>query len=70
MQLGKSLTRGLGAGAKPDVGAEAAIQALPELQERLSSYDMVFLAAGMGGGTGTGAAPGSFFLYYFLYLLP
>ena len=62
MQLGKELTKGLGAGAKPDVGAQAASQTLPELQERLSSYDMIFLAAGMGGGTGTGAAPGFFLL--------
>lgn len=55
--LGGSLTRGLGAGANPDVGRNAALEDVTKLTEILSGADMVFVTAGMGGGTGTGAAP-------------
>jgi cell division protein FtsZ len=55
--LGGSLTRGLGAGANPDVGRNAALEDITKLTEYLQSADMVFVTAGMGGGTGTGAAP-------------
>lgn len=57
MQIGKLLTRGLGAGADPDIGRRAAIESEDELKELLQDTDMVFITAGMGGGTGTGAAP-------------
>ena len=57
MQLGAKVTRGLGAGANPDVGREAAIESRDELKEALKGADMVFVTAGEGGGTGTGAAP-------------
>ncbi|WP_025724774.1 cell division protein FtsZ [Acholeplasma granularum] len=57
IQLGKRLTRGLGAGAKPEVGRQAALESEEEIREVLSNADMVFITAGMGGGTGTGAAP-------------
>jgi cell division protein FtsZ len=57
IQLGAHLTEGLGAGAKPEVGRGAAEESLPEILERLSGAHMVFITAGMGGGTGTGAAP-------------
>ena len=57
LQIGKMLTRGLGAGADPDIGRRAAIESEDELRELLSDADMVFITAGMGGGTGTGAAP-------------
>ncbi|CCV64442.1 Cell division protein FtsZ [Alteracholeplasma palmae J233] len=57
LQLGKRLTRGLGAGAKPEVGKQAALESEDEIREVLSDADMVFITAGMGGGTGTGAAP-------------
>ncbi len=57
IQLGKRLTRGLGAGAKPAVGKQAALESEEEIREVLSDADMVFITAGMGGGTGTGAAP-------------
>lgn len=57
IQLGKRLTRGLGAGAKPEVGKQAALESEPEIREVLSNADMVFITCGMGGGTGTGAAP-------------
>jgi cell division protein FtsZ len=57
VQLGKYLTRGLGAGAKSEVGKKAAIESLEEIEEVLKDADMVFITAGMGGGTGTGAAP-------------
>jgi len=57
VQLGKYLTRGLGAGAKADVGMEAALESIDEIEEVLKDADMVFITAGMGGGTGTGAAP-------------
>jgi cell division protein FtsZ len=55
--LGKELTRGLGAGGKYQTGREAAKEALADLKKAVSSADMVFVIAGMGGGTGTGAAP-------------
>ncbi|MDD4468646.1 MAG: cell division protein FtsZ [Acholeplasmataceae bacterium] len=57
LQIGKHLTRGLGAGAKPDVGKKAALESEDEIRALLSDADMVFITAGMGGGTGTGAAP-------------
>jgi cell division protein FtsZ len=57
LQLGEQLTRGLGAGGNPEVGMKAAIEAEMQLQECLGEADMVFVTAGMGGGTGTGAAP-------------
>jgi cell division protein FtsZ len=57
LQLGKNLTRGLGAGANPDVGRQAAEESEDEIRELLAETDMVFITAGMGGGTGTGAAP-------------
>jgi cell division protein FtsZ len=57
LQLGQGSTKGLGAGAKPDVGAGAAKESIDRIEELVHSADMVFVAAGMGGGTGTGAAP-------------
>ncbi len=57
LQLGADLTQGLGAGSKPDVGRAAAEESLAELMEQLAGNHMVFVTAGMGGGTGTGAAP-------------
>src|SRR3954468_9119712 len=57
MQIGTSLTRGLGAGANPEVGKLAVEESKNEIQEVLDGADMVFVTAGMGGGTGTGAAP-------------
>jgi len=58
IQLGVSLTEGLGAGANPDVGQQAAIESMQEIKDMLSSNSkMVFITVGMGGGTGTGAAP-------------
>ncbi|MGE4320300.1 MAG: cell division protein FtsZ [Acholeplasmataceae bacterium] len=57
VQIGKYLTRGLGAGAKANVGKEAALESIDEIEEVLKDADMVFITAGMGGGTGTGAAP-------------
>ena len=57
IQLGAKLTEGLGAGAKPEVGRGAAEESMPEILEQLSGAHMVFITAGMGGGTGTGAAP-------------
>lgn len=57
IQLGAKITKGLGAGAKPEVGQQAAQESRQEIVEALSGADMVFVAAGMGGGTGTGAAP-------------
>lgn len=57
LQLGKDLTRGLGAGADPKVGRQAAVEDTPSIAEALRGTDMVFIVAGMGGGTGTGAAP-------------
>lgn len=57
VQLGKVSTRGLGAGAVPDVGASAANESLEEVMQHLANSNIVFITAGMGGGTGTGAAP-------------
>ena len=57
VQIGKELTRGLGAGANPDIGRDASIEDQSELGEVLAGSDMVFVTAGMGGGTGTGSAP-------------
>ena len=57
IQIGEKITRGLGAGANPDIGAQAAEESKAEIAEVLKGADMVFVTAGMGGGTGTGAAP-------------
>jgi cell division protein FtsZ len=57
IQIGEKLTRGLGAGANPEVGLKAAEESKEELAEAIKGADMVFVTAGMGGGTGTGAAP-------------
>jgi cell division protein FtsZ len=57
VQLGQQSTRGLGAGANPDVGRTSAEEAKEQIREQLAGTDMVFVTAGMGGGTGTGAAP-------------
>ena len=56
IQIGATLTDGLGAGGKPEVGRESAIESKKEIEDALSGADMVFITAGMGGGTGTGAA--------------
>jgi len=57
LQLGNSLTKGLGAGANPEIGREAALEDRERIKELISGTDMLFITAGMGGGTGTGAAP-------------
>jgi cell division protein FtsZ len=57
LQIGRQLTKGLGAGSKPEVGKDAAIEDREQLTASLKGADLVFIAAGMGGGTGTGAAP-------------
>ena len=57
LHIGGELTKGLGAGANPDVGRSAAIEDRDRIAEALGGADMVFITAGMGGGTGTGAAP-------------
>ena len=57
LQIGKELTRGLGAGANPEMGRQAATESRDEIAAMLAGADMVFVTAGMGGGTGTGAAP-------------
>ncbi len=57
IHIGKNLTRGLGAGANPDLGRRAAEETKEEIQQAMKGSDMVFIACGMGGGTGTGAAP-------------
>ena len=57
LQIGPSITKGLGAGTDPEIGAQAAHESLEELKKVLKGSDMVFVAAGLGGGTGTGAAP-------------
>ena len=57
LQIGKLLTRGLGAGADPEIGRQAAEESEDDIREILRGSDMVFITAGMGGGTGTGAAP-------------
>ncbi len=55
--IGSKITKGLGAGAKPEIGEKAAIESSEEIRNNLKNTDMVFITAGMGGGTGTGAAP-------------
>jgi cell division protein FtsZ len=57
IQLGEKLTKGLGAGANPDVGRDAALESIDAIRAAIGDCDMVFVTAGMGGGTGTGAAP-------------
>ncbi len=57
VQIGEKITKGLGAGANPDIGEESAEESRDEIREALEGADMVFITAGMGGGTGTGAAP-------------
>src|SRR4249919_77022 len=57
LQLGSALTRGLGAGARPEIGRDAAIEDRDRVAELIEGADMLFITAGMGGGTGTGAAP-------------
>ena len=56
IQIGATLTDGLGAGGKPEIGKESAVESKKEIEDALSGADMVFITAGMGGGTGTGAA--------------
>ena len=57
LQIGQNLTRGLGAGANPEVGEKAAEESRDDIMEHLKGADMVFITAGMGGGTGTGGTP-------------
>ena len=57
IQIGEKLTKGLGAGANPEVGRKAAEETKDKIEEALAGADMVFVTSGMGGGTGTGAAP-------------
>ena len=57
MQIGKKLTRGLGAGARPEIGRQAVAESAEDVRKALEGSDLVFITAGMGGGTGTGAAP-------------
>ncbi len=57
LQLGESLTKGLGAGADPEIGRQAALEDIDSMRESLNGADMVFITAGLGGGTGTGGAP-------------
>src|SRR3989338_2035852 len=57
IHLGKNLTKGLGAGMNPDIGKKAAEETKAEVQDAVKGADMVFIACGLGGGTGTGAAP-------------
>lgn len=57
LQIGENITNGLGAGANPEVGRQAAIESKEEIKEALKGADMIFVTCGMGGGTGTGAAP-------------
>src|SRR3546814_3258497 len=57
LQLGSNVTKGLGAGANPEVGRQSALEDRERIVEALEGADMVFITAGMGGGTGTGAAP-------------
>ncbi len=57
IQLGESITKGLGAGANPEIGKQAALEDIDRIKETLNDADMVFITAGMGGGTGTGASP-------------
>ncbi|MBN9993927.1 hypothetical protein JJD03_15070, partial [Listeria monocytogenes] len=57
LQLGRQITAGLGAGGRPEIGRAAAEEALPEIIEALQGASLCFIATGLGGGTGTGAAP-------------
>ena len=57
VQLGVNVTRGLGAGANPEIGRQAGLESIDQIKEVIEGSDMVFITAGMGGGTGTGAAP-------------
>ena len=57
IQIGAKLTKGLGAGMKPEIGRESAIENYEEIKKALTGADIVFISAGLGGGTGTGAAP-------------
>ena len=57
IHIGEGISKGLGAGSKPEIGREAAIENLDKIKEALEGADMVFIAAGLGGGTGTGASP-------------
>ncbi|MDD4644176.1 MAG: cell division protein FtsZ, partial [Bacilli bacterium] len=57
LQIGQKITNGLGAGANPETGREAALESKEEIKEVLKDANMVFVTCGMGGGTGTGAAP-------------
>ena len=57
LQIGMDITKGLGAGAKPEIGREAALEDRDRIAEMIDGADMLFITAGMGGGTGTGAAP-------------
>ena len=57
LQIGCNITKGLGAGANPDIGRQAAMEDRDRIQEVIQGADMLFVTAGMGGGTGTGAAP-------------
>ena len=57
IQIGEKITKGLGAGANPEVGKKAAEESREEIAQTIKGSDMVFITAGMGGGTGTGAAP-------------
>jgi len=57
LPIGNGMTRGLGAGANPEIGRDAALESQDDIRARLAGADMVFITAGMGGGTGTGAAP-------------
>src|SRR4030042_2561485 len=58
LQLGSALTKGLGAGANPEIGRKAALEDVDKIRDHLKGADMVFNTAGLGGGTGTGGAPG------------
>lgn len=57
IQIGTNITKGLGAGANPEIGRESALEDRERIQEMLTGSDMIFITAGMGGGTGTGGAP-------------
>ncbi len=57
LQIGPGITKGLGAGAKPDIGKHAALESMEDIKESIIGSDLVFVTAGLGGGTGTGAAP-------------
>jgi cell division protein FtsZ len=57
LQIGSDITNGLGAGANPEIGREAAMESRSEIEDALRGADMVFVTCGLGGGTGTGASP-------------